>query len=311
MNHPGGSVRRFAHELALRADSDDGAQTLRSAATDSSPMVASWALARAVAEQRGESLRAILRAGQRNLMSSIRVDALRRYLAADFPDARELLLAALFDRSHVVRRCAAFHLQERFTERALPLWRAKFDAGQLKDSLTVELADSGEREDEARLRSQISARRARTRAAALRGLWRLGSADVPKLLKEALHDSATRMVAAAILIHEQGNEPLRYATLESALSKAASGRLRATLLTASRLLPKWERLELLLRQYRGGRADSDAMVERELQRWVELANRSFLPLAEAQRDELGRLLAALRREKPSPLLERIGPYCAS
>jgi hypothetical protein len=208
-----------------------------------------------------------------------------------------------------VRRCAAFQLQELFSEPALPRWREKFDAGEALLETTVELAHAGELEDIARLRPQISNPRARIRAAALRGLWRLGSTDATALLEAAMRDEAPSVVAEAISIYEKGENTLARSTLESALSAASSRKLEAMLLTASRILPKWERLSFLLGHYQSGDPGWMGMIERELHRWLAMANRTFTRPEKGELHNIRELVGKLGRGNPSPLIAQISYHC--
>jgi hypothetical protein len=299
-----GEARQFAYELSLNADTDLTFSSLKSAAADASPAVSLWALANAAKVLAPDELLEILREGLANRMSFVRSDAMRRYLRGGFEGARELLLRLALDPSHAVRGTAAHYLRENHGEEVLPLWRSTLDAGRMVDAMTLSLSEHGETQDMERLRRQLTARRARTRAAALRGLWRLGHGDMAALLNRALHDGATLTASAALRIYRQGTDILDRTTLESAISQAKSPGLKACLLSASRLLPKWERLGFLLNWSIRCPDDADA-VEIEIGMWLQSANRSFSQLSPTQDSEIRDLLARLRRERLSSQLDLV------
>ncbi len=303
-----GEVRQLAYELSLRADADLAFSSLKSAAADPSPAVSLWALTTATRTLDGAELLEILREGLANRMSFVRSDAMRRYLRGGFAGARELLLRLALDPSHAVRGTAAHFLREGHGEEVLPLWRSTLDSGRMADAMTLSLSEHGETEDMERLRRQLTARRARTRAAALRGLWRLGDGDMATLLNRALHDDATLPVSAALRIYRKGSDSLDRAALESALSQAKSPGLKACLLSACRLLTKWERLGFLLSWSIRCPDDTDA-VDIEIDTWLKSANRSYSQPSPAQGSEVRELLARLRGERPSHRLDLVAFHC--
>jgi hypothetical protein len=274
-------------------------------AADASPLVSAWALATAAAKLPKEALRTVLETGLRNRMAFIRADSLRRYAREGFTDVRAKTEAAALDRSQTVRRVADYLLRTDGGEGALPLWRSKFDAGELRDELTSAFAESGTADDLARLHSQLAARRARTRASALRGLHRLGAPDLPQLLAAALRDRSALIVGVAADIYSSSNEFPDVAVLESALDEADTPRLRARLISAARLLTKWEQLRYLLRIHPRVHTTHAALLELELDRWNDRANRRFSEPSDEQRSEIREALATLRRTHPLRVLDSI------
>jgi hypothetical protein len=292
-------ARRFALELILRADADTSAQALESAVRDSSPHIALWALAAASRLLEGEALRNLLRAAQRTRVARVRADALRRYVRANHSDAGDVLRIALFDPARAPRNVAAFELQRTFGEQALPQWRAAFDQARSSAVVIAALAEHGEDVDEPRLRQGLTHRRARVRAFALRGLWRIGAPDCPGLLDEALLDGSLQFVRTALDIYSRGRELPRRETLEIALARATDPGLRHRLISGARMLGKWEALTFLLARYMECGALADPALDSALQRWELAFNRSFAQLRAEQRTEISRALASLRNSRPS------------
>jgi hypothetical protein len=305
-----GRIRRFALELTLTADADLHSSSLAAVARDPSPLVSSWALASACRVLTDGPLREVLCEGRRNVMAFVRADALRRYVNAGFADSLDVLLKAALDRSQTVRSTAAYHLLKRHGVSALPLWREKFDAGEMRDALTITFAEYGNREDESRLRSQLRAARARTRAAALRGLCAAGVPDADDLLAAALHDPASLVIGAATKIYARSSALLPRATLESAVAQTGGPRQTARLLSAARLLAKWDQIAFLLNRYLAAPPLGILGVERELERWLWMCNRSFAAATAGQATEIRGLLDELRLNRPSRQLESIAFHCS-
>lgn len=303
-----GVLRRFALELVLKADADLGLETLLRAISDPSPRVASWALLQAGSHLAGEDLRGVLLRAIDNRMAAVRSDALRQLVAGGFVDARERCLLAAMDRSQAVRGTAFSLLKQHFDLDALALWREKFDAGIQRRELVFAFAELGEAQDLDRLRSQLHVPHARSRAAALRGMARLGAPDLQTALDLGLRDASSLVVGTATLLYARSSAMPVRETLQSALSAAEKPATRARLLGAARLLPKWEQLEYLLANAARWPAAESAALERCLQRWLWAANRAFTEPSAGQRSGLGKTLTALQREMPHPLLDKISLY---
>ena len=268
-------ARCLAHELIRRADADAANDALRIAIADASPLVALWALTKiddtmdATVRQEG------LRAGMHSRLGSVRSDALRRYCRAGYDDLRAILETALFDRSHSVRDVAAFQLNALFNESALALWRRAFDEGNRGEALVMALAEFGEAEDALRLRSQLTRERGRIRALALRGILRVEAVDHNVLLQTALRDASSHVVGAAIAAYSQGLDQLNQDTLREALAHARTAPMRARLISASRLLPKWDRLQFLLDLHTSCADTEVPLLTAAVKRWIGNANRSY------------------------------------
>ena len=303
-------TRRFAFELVLRADSDTSQSALVAAVGDPSPVIACWAIAAARRSFTGDPLQTILRGALASRLGRVRADALRCYAAAGFSDTADVLHAALFDAAHSPRNVAAFEVQRTLNESPLPLWRAAFDRGAHVAAIAAALAEHGDATDQERLRSQLSHRRSRIRALALRGLWRTGAPDAAQHLDAALLDSSAQYAGAAIDIYAHSSEKPDRASLATALARATSPGLRHRLIIAARLLGKWEALGFLLELHLNGPDHDEQPLDFALRRWEQGFNRTFTQPSPAPRNEISGALAALRGARPSKHWARIA-YLAS
>lgn len=293
------TARRLAYQLCLTADVSDSHDILRRALADASIRNALWAMSevsqRVAPELQLEMWRAVLT----HRLGAVRAEALRRLAQCGVNDLHQLLLDALLDPAHAVRAAAAYQLQARFGEAALIYWRATFDAGRERAMLTFVLAELGDAQDEQRLRSQLAHRRARVRAAALLGLCRHRSQDHEALMRLGLRDPSARVVAAAIEGIELTKTEVRAADLLEALGSAASPQVRARVIAAARLLPKWDRLEYVLTLYRRCPPEEWHQLDSLLRAWENGYNRSYAILDAARRGVLLEMMVAVSRVNPA------------
>lgn len=298
-------ARRLAHELIRRADADFANEALHIAIEDPSPLVALWALTK-LDDSTDVALRQeALGAGMRSRLASVRSDALRRYCRAGYSDLRAILETALFDSAHSVRGVAAFQLNALFSESALVRWRRAFDEGNRGEAMVMALAEFGEAEDAPRLRSQLARDSGRIRALALRGIMRMGTVDSNELLQAALRDTSSHVVGAAIAVYSRGLDQLGQETLRQALAHARSAAMRARLISASRLLPKWDRLEFLL-DLHGSCADTEfPPLAAAVQRWIGSANNSFMQPRPNQRLLIRHALENARSRHPATFWDQV------
>jgi len=298
-------VRLLAHQLIRRADEDAAPDTLRIAISDLSPRVALWALSKVDDSAEPALRQSLLHEGLRSRRASIRREALRRYCRSGYGDLRELLHAAIFDPAHSVRTVAAFQINALFGESALPRWREAFDRGNRGEAMVMALSESGDAQDDARLRTQLRASRGRIRALALRGLLRIGAADSAKLLDAAMRDSSVFVVGAAIAGYAFGTEQLAAATLHEAFMLAKAPAMRARLISASRLLPKWRRLQFLLELCAScGEADREPL-NAAVATWIASANRTFTEALPEQKAALRSALETARSTHPARFWDHV------
>ncbi len=299
MNARDSTARRMAYELSLSADAGETGDILRSALADASIRNALWAMSevsqRIDADQQLEMWRTVLA----HRLGAVRAEALRRLAQLEVGDLHELLLGALLDPAHAVRQAAAHQLQVRFGESALTHWRAAFDAGRERAMLAFVLAEFGDAQDEQRLRSQLAHRRARVRAAALLGLCRHRAVDREALMQLGLRDPSARVVAAAIEGLELTETDVRAADLLEALVSARSPAVRARVIAAARLLPKWDRLEHVLALYRRCPPEEWHYLDSLLRAWESSYNRSYATLDATRRHVLLEMLVAVSRLNPA------------
>jgi hypothetical protein len=298
-------ARRLAHVLSLQADADSAGESLRVAITDATPLVALWALAQLEDSVDADAQRQLLAEGLHSRLAAVRTDALRRYCRSGFDDVRERLRAAILDNARSVRGVGAYQLKQLFDESALERWRTVFDAGQRDEATVTALSDFGEAEDASRLRTQLTHPRSRLRELALRGLMRIGVADSGELLKRALCDRSPLVVGAATAAYSRATDQLNVATLREALGGADVPRLRARLISASRWLPKWDRLEFLLSLY--PRCDPTDLepLDCAVQRWIARANYGFARMSPAQQTAVGHALEIARNAHPAPFWQQV------
>jgi hypothetical protein len=298
-------ARRMAHRLTLQAEPDSVGESLRVAIGDVTPLVAQWALAQLADSVDAQLQRELLIAGLQSRLAAVRGDALRRYCRAGFDDLRARLHVAVLDDARSVRGIAVHHLKYLFRESALDTWRSLFDAGQRTEATVASLSEFGEVEDAPRLRTQLTHPRARLRAFALRGLIRLGVADTDELLSGALRDTAAIVVGAATAAYARGIGQLIAAKLREALDGTDVPRLRARLISASRALPKWDRLEYLLSLYPRHRPTDATPLDAAVQRWIAKANSGFATVSPDRRADIHRALEIASDARPAPFWRQL------
>ncbi len=292
-------ARRMAHDLALRADPDAAAASLRRAIADPTGLVALWALARLRDTLDAQEIQVLLREGLRSRLALVRSDSLRRYCRTGFIDVRETLEAALFDRARSVRGVAAYQLTAMYSESALDCWRRAFDEGRREDAIIAALSDFGETADETRLRSFLMHPRGRVRALALRALARIGAADTEALLANGLRDGSVHVVGAVIATYAHGIGSLTIENLHRAVASTESPTLRLRLISASRWLGKWARLEFLLAQYSSCRSSEFDHLDRAVCGWIANANSSYAVAGTDRRNAIALALETARTLHPS------------
>ena len=171
--------------------------------------------------------------------------------------------------------------------------------------MVMALAEFGEAEDAPRLRSQLARDSGRIRALALRGIMRMGTVDSNELLQAALRDTSSHVVGAAIAVYSRGLDQLGQETLRQALAHARSAAMRARLISASRLLPKWDRLEFLL-DLHGSCADTEfPPLAAAVQRWIGSANNSFMQPRPNQRLLIRHALENARSRHPATFWDQV------
>ncbi len=91
---------------------------------------------------------------------------------------------------------------------------------------------------------------------------------------------------------------------------ASAPRLRASLIGAGRLLPKWDQLGLLLERVLQAREDERKTLDLALRRWIHIvANRSFVRATDGQRLEIARSLDLLRGRSPMGIWRDVAALC--
>jgi HEAT repeat protein len=293
------TARRLAYELNLSANEDEAPDILRLALADASIRNACWAMGEVSKRLDPDLQLSMWRTVLAHRLGAVRAEALRRLAQLGVDDLHELLLRALFDPAHAVRAAATHQLQVRFGESALSHWRAAFDAGRERVMLTFVLAELGDAQDEQRMRSQLAHRRARVRAAALLGLCRIRVQDCETLMQLGLRDPSARVVAAAIEGFALTETEVRATALFDALASAASPPVRARVIAAARLLPKWDRLEHVLALYRRCPPEEWHQLDSLLRAWESGYNRSYAPIDAERRRVLLAMLVAVSRLNPT------------
>ena len=283
-------LRRAALEYWMLGDPGKVPQILESALADPDPRIGLWALAQSNGLREVEVRASLLNSALRARHAAVRRTALRQYATSNPNVGLVSLRAALFDPSRGVRSFAAFELNRRHGESALPIWRAALDDSRQRVSevATLALCESGEREDVESIASDGMTRTAFLRAAILRGLWRVGSPLLEAHLTPALLDSSTRVVRQVAEIYRRGTLALACVALEDALARAGDS-LAPTLIALADVLGKWDGLELLLRLASAeniGRAECAAA---HVDRWILTANRRFTAPPSQQVQRLIRL----------------------
>lgn len=298
-------ARRLAYELSLKADADETPAILRRALADPAIRNALWAMEQLPARANSDTQLEMLRVALDHRLGAVRAGALRQLANWGIDDLRPLLIDRLLDQAHSVRSVAAYELQARFGESPLNWWRAAFDAGRKREILTGVLAEFGGIEDHERLRSQLAHRKSKVRAAALLGLCRSEAPEREDLVRRALHDGASRVVAAAVEGFKLCNLDVSATELAQALSNAKAARIRARLIAASRLLPKWDRLEHVLWLY--GRCPPEEWhhLEVQLRTWEGRFNQSYVNLDAARRQALLDKIATVSRLHPQLSIARL------
>jgi hypothetical protein len=259
---------------------------LDTALADPDIRVGMWALAQIKRLDRAEERARLLKFALAAKQADVRLGALRQYATLEADDCDQRLRAALFDSARGVRALAAFELMRRRGENALLVWRAAINHPQRRVSevAIMSLCESGEPADLERVASAGVARNALLRASILRGLWRVGSADLEAQLASALKDRSTRVIRQAAEIYRYGTVALDALTLENALADVEDGRARY-LIALSDSLGKWAGLEFLLHHALSeNRARAECAAD-HIDRWILSASRRFtVPSADRVQD---------------------------
>jgi HEAT repeat protein len=224
---------------------------------------------------------------------AVRRAGLRRYVSLKTDDCNQSLRTALFDSVRGVREVAAFELKRMTGESALPIWRAAIThpRRRVSEVAIMALCESGEPGDVEDVARAGVARNAILRASILRGLWRVGSADLEPQLISALTDRSTRVIRHAAEIYRNGTIALDTLTLEDALGSVEDSRV-PYLVALSNSLGKWESLEFLLHQALSKDYERAECAADHLDRWILTANRRFVAPSVHQVQRLTSLLRA-------------------
>jgi hypothetical protein len=287
-------VRRYARELIMRAEPGRLLEVASRAVADKDVPVALWGLS-TLALLPAEASKEVLTTAAQHPAAPVRAAAIRR--SADYVDevAKPLLARAIFDVARSPRSAAAYELQRRFAESPCDAWRAALDqsSGRRRKAALLGLCDLASPEDAARLITEASHPNANVRAAVLRGLWRCQARELGSILQRALNDESKSVVRQALNIYGRGSEFLDAVTLASAIESASPGTRRA-LLAGTRVLEKWQSLEILV-HLAASSGGLDSGVVEETKHWLESANRRFTTapahLLRALRVDVARLQA--------------------
>jgi hypothetical protein len=268
-------------------------QVVRSALTDPDPRVGLWALAQIEGLKSAEERACVLKFALAAKHVAVRRAALRRYVSLKTDDCDQSLRAALFDSARGVREFATFELKRVCGESALPIWRAAIThpKRRVSEVAIMALCESGEPADVENVASAGVARNATLRTSVLRGLWRVGSADLESQLTAALKDRSTRVIRQAAEIYRHGTVALDALTLEDALANAQDSHT-PYLIALSNSLGKWEGLEFLLHQALSKDHERAECAADHLDRWILSANRRFVAPSVYQVQRLTSLLRA-------------------
>jgi hypothetical protein len=282
----GWQVRRFALELVVQADPGQLRASASQALSDHAAPVAAWGLSKLAALPEAEAI-GMLQAAARHPSASLRAAAIRRAIHSSDAVAKPLLTAAMFDRARSPRSAAAFELQRRFGVVAADAWRAALaeEPGRRRTAALLGLCDAPSPGDVNTLVAELGHRNAFIRAAVLRGLWHCQGTGLGDHLHRALHDPSKAVVRQALELLSRGPEYLDTDALEQAI-RGAPAATRRLLLAATRRLPKWDALDLLLRLALDG-DPGDAGLTEEARRWLQTAGLRFTSAAP-------RVLASLR-----------------
>jgi HEAT repeat protein len=281
-------AKAFAYRLVLRADADRTNEALQQAIADGHLVLALWALSQARTLVTSVAQKLVHQA-LAHRHAPVRAEALRMQTAIDPASARALLEQALFDPARGPRNAAAYLLRTQFDESAIDRWRNEVDVASSAhfEVAVMALSEVAEPSDVSRLQSQLGHPRARVRAAALRGLWRAKAPELAEHLRLALRDSTSLVIRQAAKIYAHSAEALDQSVLEAAHGGATSKQTRLTLLHMARLLGKWESLDFLLSRVEDADDDLFVAIATELDRWIQVANNRFTPIADQARELLG------------------------
>jgi hypothetical protein len=292
-------LRRCAFEYLMLGEPGTVLQVVRSALADPDPRVGLWALAQIEGLRSAKERACLLKFALAAKHAAVRRTALRRYVSLKTDDCVQSLRAALFDSARGVREVAAFELNGMAGESALPIWRAAILHPQRRVSevAIMALCESGERGDVENLASAGVARNAVLRASILRGLWRVGSADLEPRLVSALKDRSTRVIRQATEIYRHGTSALDALTLDEALGSVEDDRA-PYLIALSESLGKWAGLEFLLHQALSTDHERAECAADHLDRWILTANRKFVAPSVYQVQRLTNLLRLAQSRHP-------------
>lgn len=293
------NVRKAAFVLVLRADPQARLDALQRAVGDRACWIVSWALSEARAAGDLPMRAHLLATASQHRHPAIRAQVLRECEELQPDPVR--LQQALLDRSRSVRNAAAYLLNSKYGQSALPAWRAIVDGGTSADFLIAAsaLVEHAEAVDAPRIGALLSHPSARLRSMAIHALARLGGDDLAIQLDRALGDPSPRVLREVARGYSVGNQVLSPERLTEVIAARTTLSCRIALLQAARVLGKWQELTFLAGQAKEADSELFEYFRPHLDRWLERANSSFAPLPEDCRSQLLDDLEAARVVHPS------------
>ncbi|MGY3231039.1 hypothetical protein ACVWWJ_002523 [Luteibacter sp. HA06] len=237
-------MRRWSFELLLARSATIDPSLLELAINDTDPTIAMVAF-RLLDDLPEGTCQSLIAIGLEAKHPLIRQFALRSMARVSPAVPIDILHRALFDRSAGMRSFAAHTLRVQYNADPADIWRARIDVGVAPPAAALSLAELASPDDEARLRRLLAHTDARTRAAALRSLVKMGMAVTDDAFLQIAADPSRRVSGVLATLCRKGDirlDPHRLRLIWTSLPERAAEVLTA-LLDA---LPAGEREGLLL-----------------------------------------------------------------
>ena len=292
-------VRLFALSLIVDDEPTEISAALRVAITSEELPVALWGIAFLSRAQGVERIE-LLALAAAHPAACARAAAVRATATLEAESVRHLLLNAIFDPASGPRSAAAREFEHRLGQSARVLWRqalADKESVRWKGAL-LGLCDSPEAEDIPLITQAVEYRIAAVRCAGLRGLARIGAPTLQEYLNRALTDESKAVVRQSLELFRYGAGTLEPTVLLSSL-RSSTDATRGVLMRGTRLLGKWEGLDLLLHIYPDVLMRESAT--EEIAHWLTASNRRFTSPSSELLLRIQDALAKLSQVLPEPV----------
>lgn len=284
-------LRRWLLSIAAAAPNSrpDVASFLKELRHDSDPIVRAnaWARIWAAPSTAGDDLHE----GLNDSWPAIRRRCIEILCDSNPAVHQPILHAALFDGSSMVRATARYFLGKIPGADVDHIYRDRLNAGEATPPAALfGVSESGRKEDAVLLRPFLRASRVSLRRAAVLAAGHLDGGAFGAEMKAALHDEARGVSKAARLVLERHSHLLTRNFLLDTLREGRPLHVRRAAVRLISALNKWDRVITLLDALTVAPEFND-LIRAEIERWLQMYNRSFVQPSRDQLIMLKRLIA--------------------